>query len=306
MTELSFRRANLSLIVDRAHYEHLVLGALSKAKFALWIATANLKDLHVEAPLGSAARARGGYVSITERLASLVREGVEVRLLHGGAPSKSFQASRGAKAILRGPKFEVKQCPRVHLKLMAVDASKLYIGSANFTGAGLGAKGDGKRNFEMGILTDDDVLLDAAQSRFDAIWSGRECAGCRLRSVCPAPLDGQGKVTGGKAGGGAARGSRKKDATEPRKREARGRARVAVPEMVLVPRKPGRGKATKATPGTKSVTGTKATKATPGTKSVTGTKATKATPGTKAVTGTKAAKEPRARKGAAEPKVSTR
>jgi phosphatidylserine/phosphatidylglycerophosphate/cardiolipin synthase-like enzyme len=77
----------------------------------------------------------------------------------------------------------------VHLKMIAVDGSYLYLGSANFTGAGIGAKEDGRRNFELGIVTDDDVLLDAAQLRFDRIWSGRECGACRLRSSCPAPLD---------------------------------------------------------------------------------------------------------------------
>jgi hypothetical protein len=77
---------------------------------------------------------------------------------------------------------------------IAVDGSYLYLGSANFTGAGIGAKEDGRRNFGLGIVTDDDVLLDAAQLRFDRIWSGRECGACRLRSSCPNPLD---QVEGG-------------------------------------------------------------------------------------------------------------
>jgi phosphatidylserine/phosphatidylglycerophosphate/cardiolipin synthase-like enzyme len=83
----------------------------------------------------------------------------------------------------------MRQCPRVHLKMIAVDGAMLYLGSANFTGAGLGAKGDGRRNFEMGIMTDDDVLLDTTQARFERIWSGTECPACRLRDVCPHPLD---------------------------------------------------------------------------------------------------------------------
>jgi phosphatidylserine/phosphatidylglycerophosphate/cardiolipin synthase-like enzyme len=83
----------------------------------------------------------------------------------------------------------MRACPRVHLKMVAIDGALLYLGSANFTGAGLGAKGDGRRNFEMGILTDDEFLLDQAQARFDRIWRGAECAGCRLRRECPAPLD---------------------------------------------------------------------------------------------------------------------
>jgi phosphatidylserine/phosphatidylglycerophosphate/cardiolipin synthase-like enzyme len=83
----------------------------------------------------------------------------------------------------------MRRCPRVHLKVIAVDGASLYLGSANFTGAGLGAKAKGRRNFETGILTEDDVLLDAVQARYDRIWRGAECGSCKLRHLCPAPLD---------------------------------------------------------------------------------------------------------------------
>jgi phosphatidylserine/phosphatidylglycerophosphate/cardiolipin synthase-like enzyme len=123
-----------------------------------------------------------------EILRDLAKRGVEIRILHSGTPSGPFRASL-AKVARDAKGMELRQCPRVHLKLIAVDGRALYLGSANFTGAGLGAKGDGRRNFEMGILTDDEVLLDASQARFDAIWRGKECGPCRLRSVCPKPLD---------------------------------------------------------------------------------------------------------------------
>jgi phosphatidylserine/phosphatidylglycerophosphate/cardiolipin synthase-like enzyme len=75
------------------------------------------------------------------------------------------------------------------LKVIAVDGALLYLGSANFTGAGLGAKGDGRRNFEAGIVTDDEWLLDEMQGTFDAIWTGKHCSACQLRAECPKPLD---------------------------------------------------------------------------------------------------------------------
>ena len=167
----------------------MIAGAIQSAKVSVWIATANLKDVRVEAPLGSVARARGRFVSITEHLESLVKRGVEVRILHGGTPSRAFRESLEGRRELVAPAFEMRECPRVHLKIIAVDGAYLYLGSANFTGAGLGAKGDGRRNFELGFATADDVLLDAAQLRFDRIWTGRECGACRLRSRCPKPLD---------------------------------------------------------------------------------------------------------------------
>ncbi len=189
-TEQTLRRsAAVELVSDRDHYERVVLRALLEARVSLWIATANLKDVRVEAPIGTSARARGRYVSICERLEGLVQRGVEVRILHGGPPSRAFREALARRRGLVPPRFEMRQCPRVHLKIIAVDGSYLYLGSANFTGAGLGAKGDGRRNFELGLATDDDLLLDAAQLRFDRIWSGRECGACRLRSLCPGPLD---------------------------------------------------------------------------------------------------------------------
>ena len=90
-----------------------------------------------------------------------------------------------------GPgRFEMRLCPRVHLKAVIVDGGFLYLGSANWTGAGLGAKGTGRRNFELGMVTDDALLLDDVQDIFDRIWRGAECAACKLRDVCPFPLDG--------------------------------------------------------------------------------------------------------------------
>ena len=183
------RLARVGLLADLEHYDQVMLRALSEARVSLWIGTANVKDIRLEAPVGTRARARGQYLSITERLTELVRRRVEVRILHGALPSRPFRESLAKCPELCAPRFQMRHCPRVHLKMIAVDGSYLYLGSANFTGAGLGAKGEGRRNFELGISTDDDVLLDAAQARFDRIWRGLECGNCRLRAECPGPLD---------------------------------------------------------------------------------------------------------------------
>ncbi len=84
------RRAEVALIRGRAHYVELVMGAMAKAKVSLWIATANVKGLRVEAPLGTRARARGAYISVLEMLGGLAARGVELRLLHGGLPRSPF------------------------------------------------------------------------------------------------------------------------------------------------------------------------------------------------------------------------
>ena len=185
---LATRHAPVSLVVDGAHYPH-VTQAMAGAQTSVWIATANIKTLLVEAQPGTRDHARGRYVPIVETFRTLAARGVSIRLLHAAAPSRLFAKELAArKRWLAPPRFEMRRCPRVHLKMIAVDGASLYLGSANLTGAGLGAKGDGRRNFEMGILTEDDFLLDAAQERFDTIWRGASCKGCRLHSVCPRPL----------------------------------------------------------------------------------------------------------------------
>lgn len=183
------RRAAVSLVVDRDHYDHVV-AAIGRARTSVWIATANVKQLMIEAPIGTRDRARGRYVPILDTIQSLCDRGVAVRLLHAAPPSGPFRGELEARRDrLAAPAFQMRACPRVHLKMIAIDGALLYLGSANFTGAGLGAKSDARRNFEMGIVTDDEWMLDAAQARFDAIWRGAECGACGLRRECPRPLD---------------------------------------------------------------------------------------------------------------------
>ena len=183
------RTVRASLLSDTEHYTELVQGVLAGAKVAAWIATANVKEMRVEAPIGSVARTRGRYMSILDTLDALAARRVDLRLLHAGTPSRAFRAELNRHPRLRDGGLPMRQCPRVHLKLIAVDGRTLYVGSANFTGAGLGAKAEGRRNFELGIVTDDDLWLDIAQAKFDRIWSGQECKGCKLRRECPKPID---------------------------------------------------------------------------------------------------------------------
>lgn len=185
---LPVRKVALKLVRDRAHYDEVV-SRIRSAKVSVWISTANLKDVHVEAPIGTRARANGRYISILEVFSDLGKRGVEVRILHSGEPSRFFQGSLEKHGGGGRVGLELRRCVRVHLKIIAIDGAFLYLGSANFTGAGIGAKGDERRNFEVGIATDDDLMLDEMQGAFEEIWSGSRCSGCRLRNECPLPID---------------------------------------------------------------------------------------------------------------------
>lgn len=81
-------------------------------------------------------------------------------------------------------------CPRVHFKSVIVDGKKAYTGSANLTGAGMGAKNENRRNFESGILTEDVSLVRSIMNQFDQVWLGGHCEPCDRRQYCPdCPLE---------------------------------------------------------------------------------------------------------------------
>jgi phosphatidylserine/phosphatidylglycerophosphate/cardiolipin synthase-like enzyme len=179
----------LELLVHGDHYPAVIARVLA-AQRSVWIATANLKELMIEdVPLVPGRRAgRARFRSVLAALSELSARGVELRILHAAPPSRIFVRDFDRQQRLVAGGLELRMCPRNHLKLVIVDGRHLYFGSANWTGAGLGAKQEGRRNFELGVLSEDERLLDAAQDTFHRIWRGAECEGCRMRDECPMPL----------------------------------------------------------------------------------------------------------------------
>ena len=177
------------LVVDHAHYQKIVVDGMLKARTSLAIATADLKATLAPLPSLTGRRGRRGSThapSIIVRLAQLASEGVEIRLLHAGVPSAAVLHELRGK---RPASFRIRRCPRLHAKSVIVDAESMYLGSANLTGAGLGAKGPDKRNIEWGLWTQSDTLIDAVLDEFDALWEGHRCPSCKRRDVCPVPLE---------------------------------------------------------------------------------------------------------------------
>jgi phosphatidylserine/phosphatidylglycerophosphate/cardiolipin synthase-like enzyme len=183
------RAVDLELLVHGDHYPAVIDRVLA-ARRSVWIATANLKELMIEDPRLVPGRRRGRkqYRSVLAAFEELSSQGVELRILHAAPPSRVFRRDFDRLKGLVAGGLEMRLCPRTHLKLVIVDGRDLYLGSANWTGAGLGAKHEQRRNFELGLLTQDERLLDAAQDVFERVWRGSECADCRMRDVCPMPL----------------------------------------------------------------------------------------------------------------------
>ena len=57
------------------------------------------------------------------------------------AEERAFRAEVAESARL-GQALALRACPRVHFKAVIVDGAFVYVGSANWTGAGLGAKSE--------------------------------------------------------------------------------------------------------------------------------------------------------------------
>lgn len=168
----------IKYIADEEHYSE-VLKQVTNVRRQLWIGTADIKDLYM--------KSRGATLPFVAVLADLVHRGVEIRLIHAKEPGPNFQQDFDRyPELLEG--MERQLCPRVHFKLMVFDCRQAYIGSANLTGAGIGMKGVGTRNFEAGILTDEELLVDQATTQFDNVWMGRHCRTCRRRAYCPDPI----------------------------------------------------------------------------------------------------------------------
>ncbi len=172
-------------IVNREHFETVLRPALAECRRRLFVATADLKDVHLPAG-GQKGRGRRRATSAWDALGDLATRGVEVHVLHAGVPSGPLMARLrdGLPAGVR-----LRRCVRMHAKAVIVDSRRMYLGSANFTGAGIGAKSPRRRNFEAGVWTDETALIDPVMDMLQEVWTGGACGDCGRRDHCPAPLE---------------------------------------------------------------------------------------------------------------------
>lgn len=168
----------LKYISNSAHYIE-VLSHCKDVKHTLWIGTADIKDAYVDID--------GEKMPFLKLLARLIRRGVEIRLIHAKEPGPAFREDFDKNPVLYD-RLERMLCPRVHFKMIIFDCKEVYVGSANLTGAGIGMKADGTRNFEAGILTDIPDIVEKVMNQFDGVWIGNKCKKCKRREFCIDPI----------------------------------------------------------------------------------------------------------------------
>lgn len=154
---------------------HEVIVPIIAAKQFVWIGTADIKDLHV--------KHRGKVQSFLAILNELAQRKVRIRLLHAKEPGENFRNSYDKYPVL-WKSMERQLCPRVHFKHIIIDGKFAYTGSANLTGAGLGMKSENTRNFESGIITTDNILVEQIMTQFDEVWMGKFCKSCKRKNYC--------------------------------------------------------------------------------------------------------------------------
>lgn len=170
----------MELLTDLELHQRVIHEAVLKAQKYVWIATANLKDMHV-------LKSRG-IQPVLEVFDQMAEEGVTFRIVHSDLPSRSFRQTLERFPRLTAGSLELQICPRSHWKMVIVDGLSVYFGSANFTGAGLGAKNEHKRNLELGIFSTDPKWVNRLRALFDSFWMGMYCERCAHRKRCPDPI----------------------------------------------------------------------------------------------------------------------
>jgi phosphatidylserine/phosphatidylglycerophosphate/cardiolipin synthase-like enzyme len=171
----------MKALFDREIYERFTATALAKARKYVWIATANIK--------GTVIRHQGRYIQFVDFMAGQVNRGIGFRIIHAELPSAPFRERYEERDVggELSAGVEFLHCIRMHAKVFIIDGNTALVGSANLTGAGVGAKARTRRNFEIGFLLEGERETRSFVRYFDYVWMGGQCVGCGRRDLCPAP-----------------------------------------------------------------------------------------------------------------------
>ncbi|MGC9779587.1 MAG: phospholipase D family protein [Candidatus Heimdallarchaeota archaeon] len=150
-------------------FVHIVHNGFMKAKKRIWFTSAKVTDFMIPNPKTKEA------FQFSQRLYQLAKRGIKIKfILAPKEREKNFyQKLKDVENI------EFAFCYNMHMKVILIDSTWLYFGSANLTGAGLGSRTrDGRNNFEIGTITIDQKAIEPVELLLQDIWIGSKCENC--------------------------------------------------------------------------------------------------------------------------------
>lgn len=154
-------------ISDFEHYQD-VFSRMNDVKSSLRISSADLKNFTVY------LAGEKKPIKFCDFLLRLLNRGVRVQLLCMHPFSFYRWVSENLPELLEQPKLEIRQNDHVHMKVFIYDDKTAYIGSANLTGAAIGRRSYRQRNYEAGILVQNNEVFDSAAAHFKEVWDATE------------------------------------------------------------------------------------------------------------------------------------
>lgn len=173
--------SRVDLITENFFQEIIKRACTAKSSIKIMTADFNLFRLK---PTKKQGNKYGDGTPFLDFLMKKANEGVCVQII--SAEKSGYFQDGVERAYCNTPNkcFYVWFCARNHAKVVIIDDKIAYIGSANMTRAGLGQPYASPGNFEVGVLTEDPVIVTALNERFSDITSYKFCDDCHRKKDC--------------------------------------------------------------------------------------------------------------------------
>jgi len=154
---------------DGESFEHIVYNGFMRAKKRIWFTSAKVTDFIIPNPNTKEA------FQFSQRLYQLAKHGIKIKFILAPKEKekKFYQKLKDVENI------EFAFCYNMHMKIILIDSTWFYFGSANLTGAGLGSRTrKGRNNFETNVITIDESVISQTEALLEEIWGGKHCINC--------------------------------------------------------------------------------------------------------------------------------